>query len=144
MGLPLRLPLQRTPRPRPRRLLPLIQPTPTTYLTRRPPTDQPRLTGLWVPHLAEGVGFSGAHEPRELLPRFAEVGVERAEQPGREARQCRARGDRCAVAAPAPSGGDSADAGADGGEHDVARHTEELPFRLGQGGPEPAVEHWPL
>ena len=52
MGLPLRLPHQRPPRPCPPRLPPLVQPPPTAQLTRRTATDQPRLTGLWVPQLA--------------------------------------------------------------------------------------------
>src|SRR5213082_2851165 len=51
MGLPLRLPLKRPPRTSAPRLPPLVQPAPTTQLDRRPTTDQPRLTGLWVPHL---------------------------------------------------------------------------------------------
>ena len=46
MGLPLRLPKQRTPKPRPPRLHPLVQPQTTTRLPRRPPTNQPRLTPL--------------------------------------------------------------------------------------------------
>src|SRR5438105_4585475 len=48
MGLPLRLPLKRPPRTSAPRLPPLVQPAPTTQLDRRPTTDQPRLTGLWV------------------------------------------------------------------------------------------------
>jgi hypothetical protein len=51
VGLPLRLPRKRPPRPSPSRLPALVQPTPTTQLARRPPADQPRLTGLWVPQL---------------------------------------------------------------------------------------------
>src|SRR5205085_8209752 len=54
MVLPLRLPLQRPPRPRPGRLPSLVQPTPTTQLARRQAADQPPLTGLWVPQLDEG------------------------------------------------------------------------------------------
>ena len=53
MGLPLRLPDQRTPRPRTRRLRQLVQPTPTPRLARRPTPDQPRLTPLWSVHLEE-------------------------------------------------------------------------------------------
>src|SRR5262249_9636622 len=49
VGLPLRLPLERPPRPSTRRLHTLVQPTPTTRLTRRTTADQPRLTGPWVP-----------------------------------------------------------------------------------------------
>ena len=49
MGLPLRLPDQQPPCPRAPRLPPLVQPTPPTQLTRRQTTDQPHLTGLWVP-----------------------------------------------------------------------------------------------
>ena len=56
MGLPLRLPHKRPPRPSTPRLPPLVQPPPTTQLARRPTTDQPRLTGLWAPHL---VGWDG-------------------------------------------------------------------------------------
>jgi transposase InsO family protein len=52
MGIPLRLPHQQPPRSRPLRLPPLVQPPPTTQLARRQATNQPRLTGLWVPHLA--------------------------------------------------------------------------------------------
>ena len=52
MGLPLRLPHQRTPRPRTPRLPPLVQPTTTARLARRPTADQPRLTRLWSVHLA--------------------------------------------------------------------------------------------
>ena len=45
MGLPLRLPDQRPPRPSAPRLPALVQPTPTAQLARRPAADQPRLTG---------------------------------------------------------------------------------------------------
>ncbi len=45
VGLPLRLPDQQPPRPSTPRLPPLVQPTPTAQLTRRPAADQPRLTG---------------------------------------------------------------------------------------------------
>src|SRR5206468_1528365 len=57
VGLPLRLPQQRPPRPSTRRLPALVQPTPTTRLARRPAPDQPRLTGLWVPQLGATTGF---------------------------------------------------------------------------------------
>ena len=52
VGLSLRLPDQRPPRSSPPRLPPLVQPTPTTRLTRSPTPDQPRLTRLWSVHLA--------------------------------------------------------------------------------------------
>ena len=52
MGLPLRLPQQRPPRPSTPRLHPLVQPTPTTQLDRRQTPDQPRLTPLWASQLA--------------------------------------------------------------------------------------------
>ena len=58
VGLPLRLPDQRPPRPSAPRLPALVQPTPTTQLARRPAADQPRLTGLWVPQLDEAVAHS--------------------------------------------------------------------------------------
>ena len=52
VGIPLRVPHERRPRSRTTRLPTLVQPTPTAQLARWPTTDQPRLTGLWVPHLA--------------------------------------------------------------------------------------------
>jgi hypothetical protein len=47
VGLPVRLPLKRAPRASAPGLPPLVQPPPTTQLTRRPTADQPRLTALW-------------------------------------------------------------------------------------------------
>ena len=47
VGLPLRLPNQHTPRQSPPQLPPLVQPTTTTQLPRRPTTNQPRLRPLW-------------------------------------------------------------------------------------------------
>src|SRR5919201_2537435 len=72
MGLPLRLPEQRPPRPRSPRLPPLVPPTPTTQFARRQAADQPRLTGLWVPHLgrfpeAVEAGTEGAEGAEEVL-----------------------------------------------------------------------------
>jgi transposase len=51
VGLSLRLPLERPPRPRSPWLPALVQQAPTPQLARRPTADQPCLTGLWVPHL---------------------------------------------------------------------------------------------
>ena len=53
VGVPLHLSHQRTPQPRPPRLRPLVQPTQTTRLPRRPASDQPCLTPLWSVQLAE-------------------------------------------------------------------------------------------
>lgn len=57
VGIPLRLPHERSSRPSAPRLPALVQPAPTAQLTRRPTADQPRLTGLWVPHLGRLTAF---------------------------------------------------------------------------------------
>jgi Winged helix-turn helix len=57
VGLPLRLPDERAPRASTLPLPALVQPTPTAELARRQTADQPRRTGLWVPHLARLVPF---------------------------------------------------------------------------------------
>jgi glycosyltransferase involved in cell wall biosynthesis len=63
VGLPLCLPHKHPPRPSTPRLPPLVQPTPTARLARRPAPDQPRLTRLWVPQLVRG---RAAVNPRSL------------------------------------------------------------------------------
>src|SRR5439155_25693939 len=60
VGVPLRLPLKRPPQPHAPRLPQVVQPQATPRLTRRPPTNQPRLTRLWSLHLARGAR-SSAH-----------------------------------------------------------------------------------
>src|SRR6266511_4311579 len=92
MGLPLRLPLERAPSTSAARLPPLVQPTPTTQLARRPTADQPRLTGLWVPQLDAGKrdrpAIQDAHLPSIACPAWplsvAPVFRNDARRPGRE------------------------------------------------------------
>jgi transposase InsO family protein len=79
MGIPLRLPKQRSPSQSTPRLPPLVQPPPTPRLARPTATNQPRLTGLWDPHLAgcttNPTGAWLAQQARKLGLDFAEQGV---------------------------------------------------------------------
>src|SRR4051794_35727714 len=68
MGLRPPLPLQRTTRPHPPQLHPLVQQPTTAQLAWRPATHQPRLTPLWSGQLDEEV-----ERGRRLLERRDDV-----------------------------------------------------------------------
>ena len=106
VGLPLRLPNQHTPRQSPPQLPPLVQPTTSTQLPRRPTTNQPRLRPLWSvqlgpilchgPQVYSRVDGSTEAENLQVAPRQA---------PGADASHQRAddRGMRAMRAADTPA-----------------------------------------
>src|SRR5712691_1951057 len=94
MGLPLRLPHQHTPQPRPRRLHQVVQPTSTARLARRPTANQPRLTPLWSVHLG---GASGDNSCGLAVARLSLVSAAREAVVGVR-QECATACDKAALA----------------------------------------------